>query len=146
MLSRKGNSNGKKLEINWINEIQKLISSVYLKECTKLNKDFHVYGEIFKNEITIAISLISLQDPNISPLTFMVSTDIKENKRINFKKIINLTVDTIGSFFDQYFNDTQWDEYHDWKIASVNNFDFFYKITRENILLTIEANKLLNKK
>ena len=57
--------------------------------------------------------------------------------------------DCAGVFFDQYFAkeeniDEIWDDYNlDWDETEFNKEKLFYKVTRENIGLSMEANALL---
>jgi hypothetical protein len=55
-------------------------------------------------------------------------------------------VDLLGHIFDDIFNTEDWSGYvSNWTENKYKNHTFFYKITRENIALTLQANEILSK-
>ncbi len=53
-------------------------------------------------------------------------------------------IDLVGLFFDEIFADGEWNEFEaNWQEVTHKNQNYFYKISRENISATLEANKLL---
>ena len=69
------------------------------------------------------------------------------NKDMNPEEILNLLVDSIGFFFDNFFNledDPDESIYSsDWEESKVKDKAFHFKITRENIGLSLMADALL---
>jgi hypothetical protein len=50
----------------------------------------------------------------------------------------------VGLFFDEIFSNEEWDEFEpNWQEVSYKHETYFFKLSRENINLTLEANRLL---
>ncbi|MCK5073700.1 MAG: hypothetical protein KAQ98_09760 [Bacteriovoracaceae bacterium] len=144
MLSRKEQKGpGNSLPEEWKKEVEKLLEVTYQEKCNILKKKFEVYGFSYPNEILIAASFLDSTDQGKSPMTVLVSSDLKDGQ--NHKKLLNTLVDAIGIFFDNYFSTPDWSEWQmAWQKESIKEVTFHYKITRENVSLTIMANKILN--
>ncbi len=145
MLSRKnGEKLGNPMPQKWIEELKSLLNSVYKSQCSMHNREFEVYGTTYEDEVLIIASFIDQKNQNLSPVTYMFSADIDKNNAS--EKILKVIVDSIGIFFDDFFNNKDWNEYQiNWCEAEYNKTKFFYKSTRENIKLTLEASKILQK-
>lgn len=73
----------------------------------------------------------------------MISMDLEEKE--DPQKYLDTLIDSIGIFFDQYFADANWNDYQaNWEEAEYKKLKFFYKISRENMALSIQAEQLLN--
>ena len=60
------------------------------------------------------------------------------------KKLLNNSVNIIGNFIDIYISTESWDEFcSNWTFEEKKKTKFYYNVSRENIALTLEANKLL---
>ena len=76
-----------------------------------------------------------------------VSSDLDE--KTDTSKIMDTMFDSAGVFFDSYFAreeeiDEIWDEYVlDWEESEFGSDKIFYKVTRENVGLSMEADRLL---
>jgi hypothetical protein len=109
-------------------------------------KSFQTYGHIFSDEILLIVTLIST-DNSQSPVSLFISKDLPELAENNFKdakKIIHNMVDMAGIFFDEVLSEQDWDAFTlNWTLESYKSEDYYCKSTRENIELTLEANKLL---
>jgi len=130
----------------WIQEVEKLILQNYQAQCDKRHKTFEVYGLTYPTEALVMVSFLDAKDPLIIPVTMIISADLEENQ--NQEKLLNSLIDSIGLFFDNYFSNPEEqaiDYISDWESAELNKVKFWYKITRENIGLTIIANELLKK-
>jgi len=143
MLSRNiHNQSGNIFPTSWQEEISQLFHSTYKTHCDLEKKEFNVYGVSYPNELLIIASYLNKNHPTLSPTTIFTSMDIQEN--FNHKKAESTLIDIIGLFFDDYFSTENWDDYLSaWQKFENKNFQIYYKITRENIELTLAANKLL---
>ncbi len=133
------------LPIEWRNELKQSLLNIYGDHCLKRESTFDIYAYTFPTELLIIASFVGL-DPNKIPITLFLSADL--NHKSDPKKLFNSLIDNIGVFFDQYFQNIEneeWDEYvHEWQEEEINRQTFYYKVTRENIALTLEAERLLN--
>lgn len=133
---------------DWAEGLKQILLNIYGDKCLKDEKTFEVYGFSYPNEVLMIVSYVGL-DKFISPVTLFLSADLDEKTKTD--AIINDMFDSVGIFLDSYFakeeNDNEiWDDYVlDWEETEFNNQNFFYKITRENIGLSIEADLLLGK-
>lgn len=129
----------------WRQELKQSLLNVYGDHCLKNDKTFEVYAYTFPNELLIIASFVGM-NPSIIPITLFLSADL--NQKTDPKNLFDSLLDNIAVFFDQYFqniNNEDWDEYvYEWQEEVVNRQTFYYKVTRENIALTLEAERLLN--
>ena len=130
---------------SWRSQLKQNLLKIYGDHCLKQEKTFEVYAYTFPRELLIISSYVGL-DKNTIPITLLLSADL--NEKTDSKKLFNALIDNIAVFFDQYFQNQEnedWDEFvHDWQEEELNRQTFFYKVTRENIGLTLEAERLLN--
>jgi len=133
---------GADLPDEWKEELQDILESTYQDQRIAQNKNFFVYGKIYSNELLLIVSLYSKDDPTAIPTSCFLSADMQEKSPA--RKILNALVDATGIFLDSYFQDENWDEYQvQWTKEETKKVSFYYKVTRENIPLTLEANELL---
>lgn len=145
MLSRKEQlTPGKEMPKQWSDELCNLLNTTYSQQCCNLAKKFEVYGLTYPDELFLAISLLDKDDLNTAPITYLLSTDLSKSQ--NPTKILDHLVDSIGLFFEHYFQLPEEDHYQGaWQESHIKNINFFYRISRENIALTLQANRLLEK-
>lgn len=133
---------------DWAESLKQILLKIYGEKCIKDDKTFEVYGFSYPSEVLLIISYVGL-DKFVTPVTIFLSADLSEKTKS--EEIMNDMFDSVGVFFDTYFAQNEdsaefWDEYVlDWQEAEYNNQKFFYKVTRENIALTMQADDLLNK-
>jgi hypothetical protein len=109
------------------------------------DQKFEVMGQIYENEVVLATCLYDEETPTINCLTCFLSADIKSGSeaKTHFENLMDLT----GIFFDEVFNSTDWDEFvPTWQEHEFNKNTYFYKISRENLYLTTQADLLLDTK
>ncbi|WPU64486.1 hypothetical protein [Peredibacter starrii] len=146
MLARKKTSKqGKSLPSEWLESLNRLLNETYKSECKQNGRYFDVYGQVYPEELLLTVSYLSEKDEYLSPITCFLSCEpdqmateekVKETQA-NF-------IDIVGLFFDEIFADSEWDEFEPtWQEVSHKNQNYFYKLSRENINLTLEADKLL---
>jgi hypothetical protein len=143
MLARKDqDQEGKALSEEWNTKVLGLLNSVYEAQCKQREKAFYVYGEFYPNELVVAVSLVDQNDQISIPITYLISIDIKTNDKV--EQLLGNLVDSVGIFFDTFFAESEWNDYQaKWQEADFKKLKFHYKVTRENIELTLAANKLL---
>lgn len=146
MLARKKSSkNGKILPQDWTESLSRLLNETYQSECKQNGRYFDVYGQVFEEELLLVISWLSEKDEFEAPVTLFLSSEpdqIQNESKVSEtqKNFIELT----GLFFDEIFADTEWNEFEPvWQEVTHAHQNYFFKITRENINATLEANKLL---
>lgn len=146
MLARKKTSKiGKNVPQDWLEGLSRLLNEGYKTECKTSNRYFDVYGQIYSDELLLAVSYLSEKDEYSSPITCFLSCDqeqISDEKKV--KETQQNFVDLSGLFFDEIFSSDDWNEFEpQWQEVTHKNETYFFKISRENINLTIEANRLL---
>jgi hypothetical protein len=131
----------------WSDELKQVLLNIYGDKCIKDEKTFEIFGFSYPNEALVIISYVGL-DKFETPVTLFISADLNEGTEA--KKTVDTMFDSAGIFFDSYFakdadlEDEIWDEYVlDWEEADFGSDKIFYKVTRENVALTMEANRLL---
>lgn len=134
----------------WTSEVKQILLNVYGDKCLKEDKSFEVYGFSYPTEAILILSYVKLNSKYEAPVTLFLSSDL--NDSMEAKKVMDDMVDAAGVFFDDYFSkvdsltseDEIFEDYvHDWDEAEFSNHKIYYKISRENIGLTIQANILL---
>ncbi|AUN99323.1 hypothetical protein DOM21_04355 [Bacteriovorax stolpii] len=130
----------------WADGLKQILLNIYGDKCLKDEKTFEVFGFSYPNEALLVISYVGL-DKFKTPVTLFLSSDL--NEKTDTDKVMDRMFDGAGVFFDQFFahEDTEdeiWDEYIlDWDEAEFGNEKFFYRVTRENVGLTMQADMLL---
>ena len=133
---------GKSLPQSWIDEVHSTLTDVYKNHCITYKKKLEVYGFSYSNELVLIISILDIEDRNKIPVTYTSSVEITaKNQPL---QLLHSLVDASGIFLDAYFFAPNWDDYcSHWQETTYQTLKFFYKITRENITLSIQASKLL---
>jgi hypothetical protein len=130
----------------WGEGLKQILLNIYGDKCLKDDKTFEVYGFSYPTEAVMIVSYVGM-DKYTTPITLFLSAKLSEETKND--DTINDMFDSVGIFFDSYFSqaDTQdeiWDEYVlDWDETKFGQLAFFYKVTRENIGLTMQADLLL---
>lgn len=146
MLARKPTSKtGKSIPQEWPESLSRLLNDVYKKECKEAGKYFDVHGLIYPEELLVVVSYVSEKDEYLAPITLFLSCDESDmSTEEKVKETQKNYIDLAGLFFDEIFSDEDWNEFEPtWQEVTHKNKNYFYKITRENIALTLEADKLL---
>lgn len=143
MLSRKEQTNsGTFLPDQWREKVEETLLTLYQEQCQREKKSFQVYGLTYPNEVFLAVSYLDLKNLNKLPVTYVASADLEKER--DSQKLFNLLVDSIGLFYDSFFSDRDGNGYlASWTKTQLKEQVFYYKVTREVISLTIEADKIL---
>ena len=122
-----------------LNSISKSMEIVFVSE--RLLK-----FQIFSDEILLIATLISDKN-SASPISIFVSKEISSEEIDDAKlakKSLDSMVELVGIFFDDVLSNKDWNNFTlAWVEEDYKNSVYFIKTSRENIELTLEANKLL---
>lgn len=146
MLARKHSSeDGTLLPREWTTQMGDLLNGTYAQECQKREGVFDVYGQAFTDELLVIVSFISVKNQAQAPVTCFLSSDAMSlTTPQELKKTQELFIEIAGQFFDEIFANDNWDEWEPhWQEVEYLGTTYHYKISRENIALTTEADKLL---
>jgi len=146
MFARKTSSkNGKSIPQDWLVSFGILLNETYQSECEKHSRTFDVYGQIYDEELLIVVSWISEKDEYIAPITCFLSCEPEQMKDDTKVKTTQINfIDVVGIFFDEIFAADEWNEFEpNWQEVNYKQENYFFKLSRENVNLTLEANKLL---
>jgi hypothetical protein len=146
MLARKKSSkSGNLIPLEWAESLNRLLNETYKSECHQNGRYFDVYGQVYSEELLVIVSYLSEKDEYHSPITLFLSSgpdQIANEEKV--KETQKNFIDLVGLFFDEIFADQEWDAFEpQWQEVTHKNQNYFYKITRENVNATIEANNLL---
>lgn len=137
---------GKDLPQDWVEEFTKILSHTYADRANKDNSFFHVWGQIYDKEILVIVSYLDHNDQLASPKTLFISHDIEQDQeelKTNLDNLVNFT----GLVFDDIFSTSDWNDYFSvWTENKFKKSTFHYKVTRENISLTLQAEQILSGK
>lgn len=133
---------------DWAEGLKQILLNIYGEKCIQNEKTFEIYGFSYPTEALLIISYVGL-DKFETPVSLFISSDLTD--KTDTDKTMDNMFDSAGVFFDQYFSaeenndsDVIWDDYVlDWEESEFSGEKLFYKVTRENIGLTMEANALL---
>lgn len=136
-------SEGNILPAEWTETFVGLLTETYFKQSEKDRRFFDVYGKVFDEEFVVVVSYIHHDDHLAAPYSVFISHDIVPDDK-KMKKTLDQVVTLAGHIFDDIFSSEDWNEFiPHWTENQFDESVFFYKITRENIGLTIQAEELL---
>lgn len=140
-----GISEGKTLPAEWTEEFVGILTETYAAQSEKDNRFFDVYGRIYNKEFVVIISYIHHSDEMAAPISVFISHDTKSDSK-ELSKALKALVDLSGHIFDDIFSHEDWNEYvPTWTENKFKDHTFHYKITRENVSLTLQAEEILKK-
>ena len=145
MFSRKYEEKfGENIPMEWQDQVTSVLSESFFDYLKDTKTYFDVFGQIFKDEIIVITSLLHDENDALSPISVFISAEISDNEK-QTKKTFDNIIDLTGLIFQDISETKDWHEYiPSWQENEFNNETFFYKITRENISLTIKATQMLN--
>lgn len=146
MFSRKpGNQKGKSIPQDWLENLAGMLDETYAEQNNKHDRYFDVYGQIYETELLLVVSWLPKTDTLSAPITCFLSCEPDQmNDEAKAKKTQQSYVDVMGLLFDEIFSNDEWTDFEpNWQEVSYKHENYFFKISRENISLTLEANKLL---
>lgn len=136
---------GKPIPQEWPESLSRLLNETYAKECKADGKYFDIHGLIYPEELLVVVSYVSEKEPHLAPTTLFLSCDAEDmSTEDKVKETQKNYIDLVGLFFDEIFSDSEWSDFEPtWQPVTHKTHHYFYKITRENVALTLEANALL---
>jgi hypothetical protein len=146
MLPRKSTSkSGKAFPLDWIEGLARLLNETYKTECKQNGRYFDLYGQVYQEELLLIVSYLSENDEYLAPISLFLSSAPEQiTTPSKVKETQENFIDLVGLFFDEIFEQEEWNEFEPlWQEVTHKNQQYFYKITRENINATLEANRLL---
>jgi hypothetical protein len=141
----KSSKKGQALPTDWLESVARLLNETYNKDCEQNGRYFDTFGQVYPEELVLVVSFLSEKNESDSAITLFLSSGpehiANEAKVKNTQKnFIELT----GLFFDEILGNKDWNEFEpNWQEVSHNNETYSFKISRENINITLEANRLL---
>jgi hypothetical protein len=142
---RKSSKNGKVIPQDWSEGVARLLNETYSTECKKKDRYFDVFGQIYSEELLMVASYLSEKDEYLAPITVFLSSEPDQIATV--EKVTETQknfIDLVGLFFDEIFSEEEWNDFEpNWQEVSHKNQNYFFKITRENVNATIEADRLL---
>ena len=128
-----------------LSPIKNLLTETFSSNLEKSNYKLDLYGEIYADEIIIIFSLIDMNKSDGNTISLFISDEY--DQKSNLEEKINSIVNASSEFFEIIFSSSEeklLEIYRpNWERTDLPKNNFYYKISRENIKLTIEANKLL---
>lgn len=138
-------SPGAPLPADWTESVARLLNETYATECEKRGRYFDVYGRAYPEELLVTASFAP-EDRSYGPaVTCFLSCDSTEmSDPATAKKTQAAYVELLGLFYDEILAGPEWDEWEPlWQEVEHGGRTYFYKLSRENMGLTFEADRLL---
>ena len=133
----------KPIPSEWFEELVKIFNENYFDRSEKDNCFFDAYGELSSKELVVAVSYVHHEDQLKAPISVYISYEYTLGKT-DTDKILEGTMQLFALIFDDIFAQDDWNEYNsNWTENEYQGNKYHYKITRENISLSIQAEKIL---
>jgi hypothetical protein len=146
MLARNKSSKiGKAIPNEWSEGVARLLNETYKSQCDQNGRYFDVFGRIYPEELLMIVSYLSEKDEHSAPIACFLSSSAEHMKNVEtVQETQKNFIDIAGLIFDEIFNSEDWHEFEpNWQEVTHKNQTYSYKISRENINATIEADRLL---
>ena len=134
----------KLLPQEWTDELASTLNEVYAERLKERESFFDVYGEIYDQEFVVIASMMHEKDNTVAPISIFVSHDIVDDQK-KYQKVLKNLVDLIGAIVDDVITQEHCEYVANWTENKFKGDTFYYKITRENISLTLQAEAILMK-
>jgi hypothetical protein len=136
---------GKNIPQDWTEGLAVLLNDTYKSQCKTDSRYFDVYGQIFSEELLVVVSYLFETNEADTPVALFLSCQTGQmDTPQKVKETQFAYTDLAGLFFDEIFSQDDWSNFEPaWQEVDYKGQKYFYKITRENINLTIEADRLL---
>jgi hypothetical protein len=126
-------------------DLLKLVKDTFTetyKTSIEPNENFYVEGAIYPHELIIRITLMG----DIKTISCSASMPV-QTKKYNLSDHVHVMIDTMGSFFDEYFKESRQLLIEEgWKKYSLDeNTVIYLNLSTKNEYLEDQANKLLKK-
>ena len=138
-------SKGKSLPAEWTEEVVKVLTETYLERSEKDNRFFDVHAKSYDKETVVVIAYIHHSDQLAAPISIFISLD--NDEKMGSKELssaLKALVDLSGHILDDIFAQEDWNEFFPtWTENKFKDHTFYYKITRENVSLSLQAEEIL---
>jgi hypothetical protein len=137
-------SEGVELPIDFKVEFESLLEDTFSDKKPNNDYIFEVFGKIYPDEILLMVCFFHADNLGRIPVSCFISADVDENNAQRPHKILSMMVDLTGKFFDEYFAEEEFEDFEpNWQPTEFKNQQFYFKVTRENIALSLQADELL---
>ncbi len=146
MLARKPESTqGVALPVEWSDSVSRLLNQTYQDNCDAQKRSFDVFGQIYPEELLVIVAFLPKGESTESATTLFLSCDKTDMASAEKARATQETfVDLAGLFFDEIFATEDWSEWEpNWQPVEWKGKSYYYKLTRENVSLSLEADRLL---
>lgn len=129
----------------WQENFIKVLTEVYAEKAQTDQRLFDVHGLIYEKEFVIIVSYMDQNDYLVAPISLFLSHDIIDDEK-KMKKALQNVADLTGEIFDDIFATEDWNDYNpNWTENQYKENTFYYKITRENVTLSLQAEEILKR-
>lgn len=140
----------KSLPEKWQKEAQALITDAFVEECEEHHKKIELFNFLYPTELLVIASVLDKTSAAAIPYSCFLSVELTEKTKV--EKIQKELTDCLGLILEELFSSLRNEDalleevsdlWTDFETAGSGN-KFYYKINRENIQLTLEADRLLS--
>ncbi len=130
----------------WCLALRTSLNEIFEEQIRPEKKEFEVFGKVFSKEIVLAVTLLNREREDLLPITSLISKE--QNESGADKKILDDMANISTLLFEELL-DTNTAELEEplyspnWLETEYEKKQFHYKVTRENVLLTLAADELL---
>lgn len=141
MFSRKEqDSHGAPLPQDWLDELQASLQEHYQAECQDKQGEFKTHGQLYQSELVLIITFNQAKQQRT--VSCFLSCDLGPKEAT--KKVLYSLVDLAGHFYNDFFSDQDWNDFStSWEKIQYQKRDVYYRVSREDVELTLLANELL---
>jgi hypothetical protein len=130
----------------WSEGLISVLDEAFVEELKNQERFFEVYGGLSDQELIVIISAYHRTEANQAPYSLFISHN-RQGSWQEMKQVLNDLTDFASEVFSEIFSNQEWSDFNDiWTENPYEKSHFYYKVTRENISLTIQANELLKTK
>ena len=134
---------GESLEKEWLEGAVASLSAHFAEAAHRDSSFIDVYGERFEDEIVTVFSYVHEDDASRTPKTLFIAHPIVDDVE-KMKKLLPTVLDLAATILESVLDDPEWSDFNaQWTENPFKGLDFAYKITRENISLTLQADRIL---
>ena len=133
---------GTPLPEEWLKEYQDIIDRTYLKLCEEKQVSVELFGRVYNTELLLGFTIRDNSPEKLAPYGLLLSFNVEKPEQI--QEIKKDSLDLAAQFLDQFFFQNQREYIPNWSPEQYKKLNFFYKITREDFALSIQADELLS--
>lgn len=134
---------GSALPQEWQDSLLNALDESYKKESAADECFFDVYARIYDQEFVVAMSYVHKTDQLRAPITLFISHDVIGDEK-EFTKALTSLLDLSGLIWDDIFSQRPFEGHiATWTENEFDGHKFYYKITRENLALSLQAKEIL---